>query len=156
MATHKPAGMLTSAEVAERLEVDITRVYKLRAENQRGGNNFPHPRAYQGRSPLYAATDVDAYISERSRRTPSSRGRLPRVREASSIDVDNFPSRLRDAIRSGAGAPEITTQRDLIELLGLNTVTFGQRMRERTRWKPSELELIEKRLQIDTTDARRA
>ena len=64
-----------------------------------------------------------------------------------------FAERLRAAIADGAGAPEVPTQAALLDLLGLNVVTFGERMRGRTRWTDAELEVIRRTLGVDTTDA---
>lgn len=141
--------LLDSAQVAQRLAVTIGTVYKLRTEDP----NFPRPARYNGRSPLYDAASIDGYISQRSARTPAQRGRRPRRQAHSSIDPTSFAERLRASITAGDGEPDITSQVDLIRMLGLNTVTFGERMRSRTRWKQGELELIAQRLGMSTEDA---
>ena len=140
---------LDSAQVAARLGVTIGTVYKLRSE-QRG---FPKPVGYAGPSPLYAASAIEDYIVARSTRRPSDRGRRPRIVADGVIDASVFPERLRERIRSGAGAPQVSTQAELVARLGLNVVSFGERMRGRTRWKQPELDVIEQLLKMDVTDA---
>ncbi|MDZ5146317.1 helix-turn-helix transcriptional regulator [Microbacterium testaceum] len=141
--------LLTSEQVAARLSVTVESVYKLRTEDEK----FPAPTRYSGRSPLYAAAAIDAFVKQRSKREPSARGRRPRLVTSDAVDRSQFPERLRESIASGAGGDSLTTQADLIAELGLNTVTFGQRMRGRTRWKDSELTHIAEKLGVDTTDA---
>lgn len=140
---------LDSAQVATRLGVTVSTVYKLRAERR----GFPGPVSYDGRSPMYAASAIEEYVRARSTRQPSDRGRRPRVVAAGAVDADIFPERLRALIQSGAGLPAIGSQADLIARLNLNVVTFGERMRGRTRWKDAELHVIAELLDIDVTDA---
>lgn len=144
--------LLDSAQVAARLSVTIGTVYKLRTENEA----FPSPVRYQGRSPLYSPAAIDTFIAQRSTREPSARGRRPRLTLPHSVDKDQFSERLRERIAAGAGTPSVTTQADLISILGLNSVTFGQRMRGRTRWQDAELSVIADRLDLDVTDANAA
>lgn len=140
---------LDSAQVAARLGVTVGTVYKLRAARQ----GFPNPVGYSGRSPLYAASAIEEYVVARSLRSPSDRGRRPRVVAAGTVDTGVFAERLRDRIKSGAGRSSVRSQADLIARLGLNIATFGERMRGRTRWKESELQLIADVLDMDVTDA---
>lgn len=144
---------LTSEEVATKLNVSIGWVYKLRVDARRG-NGFPNPVGFQGRSPLYSEAAIDAYIAARADRSPSDRGRKSRTELT--IDDDTFAGRLRRAIANGDGRPDAPTQAALIALLGLNVVTFGERMRGRTRWKESELTLIRSTVGLDTADANEA
>ncbi|HCS60131.1 MAG TPA: DNA-binding protein [Microbacterium sp.] len=144
--------LLDSAQVAARLSVTIGTVYKLRTEDEA----FPSPVRYRGRSPLYSPAAIDAFIAQRSTREPSARGRRPRLTLPDSVDKAQFSERLRDRIATGAGTPSVTTQADLIAILDLNSVTFGQRMRARTRWKDTELAVIADRLDMDVTDANAA
>lgn len=141
--------LLDSAQVAKRLDVTVGRVYKLRV----GDPSFPAPVAFRGRSPLYASNDIESFIQERSGRAPATRGRRPRRLAPGVVDPSLFSERLRQTIASGVGRPDVMTQADLIALLGLNPITFGHRMRGRTRWRPSELDEIRRRLGMDTTDA---
>lgn len=141
--------LLDSVQVAARLGISVGAVYKLRTQNE----SFPHPERYSGRSPLYSAAAIDEFITRRSTRDPSSSGRRPRLISPGVVDANVFAERLRQNIADGTGAPAITTQAQLIELLGLNVVTFGQRMRGRTSWKDSELDIISERLGVDVSDA---
>jgi len=106
---------------------------------------------FEGNSPLYDEAEIDQFVLERAQRTPSQRGRRPRVNPHA--EEATFADRLRRAIAAGDGLPEIGTQAALIERLGLNVVTFGERMRGRTRWKPGELEIISAALGVDVSDA---
>ncbi|MFJ2535776.1 helix-turn-helix transcriptional regulator [Microbacterium maritypicum] len=139
---------LTSAQIAELMDVGISYIYKLRSTD----SSFPAPIAYEERSPLYSEDAILEYIKARSNRDPSTRGRRPRAL-ADGKNPETFAQRLRASIMTGAGKPEIDTQRALIEKLGLNSVTFGNRMRGRNRWKESELTVIAELLRIDTSDA---
>lgn len=141
--------LLDSVQVAARLGISVGAVYKLRTQN----DLFPRPERYSGRSPLYSSVAIDEFMTRRSNRGPSTSGRRPRLVPAGVVDTSVFAERLRQSIADGAGAPEITTQAQLIDMLGLNVVTFGQRMRGRTSWKDSELEFISKRLAVDVSDA---
>lgn len=141
--------LLDSVQVAARLGISVEAVYKLRSQHE----SFPHPERYDGRSPLYSTSAIEEFMARRSNRAPSSSGRRPRVLQAGAVDSSVFAERLRQRIADGAGAPAIATQAQLIELLGLNVVTFGQRMRGRTRWKDSELEIIGEKLGLDVSDA---
>lgn len=141
--------LLDSTQVAARLGISVGAVYKLRTQN----DLFPHPERYDGRSPLYSADAVEKFIARRSAREPSSSGRRPRLIAPGTVDTNTFSERLRQHIADGAGAPDVTTQAQLINLLSLNVVTFGQRMRGRTRWKDAELAIISERLGIDVSDA---
>lgn len=140
---------LDSTQVAKRLLVTVGTVYKLRAEDK----SFPKPVRFRGVSPMYDSDSIDAYIEQRSEREPSARGRRPRLVAPGAVDESVFAERLRRSIAAGDGAPSVRTQADLIELLGLNSITFGQRMRGRTRWKDAELALIAEHLQVDVVDA---
>lgn len=141
--------LLDSVQVAARLGISVGAVYKLRTQNE----SFPHPERYSGRSPLYSAAAIDKFMTRRSTREPSSSGRRPRLIPPGVVDTSMFSERLRQSIADGAGAPEISTQAQLIDRLGLNVVTFGQRMRGRTSWKDSELDTISELLGIDVKDA---
>lgn len=141
--------LLDSAQVAARMRISVGAVYKLHTLNE----DFPHPERYRGRSPLYSPTAIDDFMTRRSTPGSSSSGRRPRLIPAGVVDSSVFAERLRQSIAEGAGAPTITTQTQLIETLGLNVVTFGQRMRGRTRWKDSELETISRILSLDVSDA---
>lgn len=141
--------LLDSVQVATRLGISVGAVYKLRTQN----DLFPRPERYSGRSPLYAATAIDEFIARRSKREPTSSGRRPRLIPPGVVDSSVFAERLRRSIADGAGAPTITTQAQLIEELGLNVVTFGQRMRGRTRWKDAELDFISEHLGLNVSDA---
>ena len=149
---------LTTADVAEKLGVSVVAVYKMRSISnklRRAGQEgplLPEPVAIEGNSPLYDEAAIDAFAQERARRAPSQRGRRPRLMPGLARDAA-FAERLRAAIADGAGAPEVPTQAALIDLLGLNVVTFGERMRGRTRWTDAELEVIRRTLGVDTTDA---
>lgn len=149
MSAAKPDDTaLTSAQIAELMDVGIGYVYQLRSTD----DAFPAPIAYVKNSPLYSDAAILEYMKARSTREPSARGRRPRtlVDEA---EPDTFAQRLRASIMAGAGKPEINTQRALIEKLGLNSVTFGNRMRGRNRWKDTELTVIAELLGLDTSDA---
>lgn len=139
---------LTSAEIAELMDVGISYVYKLRSTD----DAFPAPIAYNERSPLYSALAILEYMKARSTREPSARGRRPRTL-VDGTGPGTFAQRLRASIMAGDGKPEIDTQRALIEKLGLNSVTFGNRMRGRNRWKDTELAVIAELLRLDTSDA---
>lgn len=140
---------MTSAQVAARLGITVGSVYKLRT----GRRGFPQPVGYSGASPMFAADAIEEYVRSRSDRQPSDRGRRPRMVAEGAIDSTLFAERLRARIQSGAGRPGIATQADLIARLGLNIVTFGHRMRGRTRWKSGELEIVADVLGMDTADA---
>ncbi|PQZ53161.1 MULTISPECIES: DNA-binding protein [unclassified Microbacterium] len=139
---------LTSAQIADLMDVGVSYIYKLRSTD----TAFPTPIAYEERSPLYSETAILEYMKARSNRAPSARGRRPRAL-VDGENADTFAQRLRASIMAGEGKPEIDTQRALIEKLGLNSVTFGNRMRGRNRWKDSELAVISELLRIDTSDA---
>lgn len=151
MTTARDAAdaLLDSAQVAKRLEVQVGTVYKLKATDPA----FPRPVNFAGPSPLYSSSDIDRYVEGRSHRAPSARGRRPRTLAPDVVDESVFAERLRAQIRAGAGEPDVTSQADLIELLGLNSITFGQRMRGRTRWADRELEIIAELLDVDVADA---
>lgn len=142
-------ALLDSAQVADRLKVKIGTVYKLKATDPA----FPKAASFNGPSPQYWLSDVDQYVEGRSRRSPSARGRRPRLLAPDAIDASVFAERLRAQIKAGAGLPDVRTQADLIRVLGLNSITFGQRMRGRTRWADRELTVIADRLHVDVTDA---
>lgn len=150
MSAGKPHddNALTSAQIAELMDVGISSIYKLRSTD----DAFPPPVAYVKNSPLYSEIAILEYMKARSNRGPSARGRRPRAL-IDGENADTFAQRLRASIMAGEGKPEIDTQRALIEKLGLNSVTFGNRMRGRNRWKDSELAVISKLLRIDTSDA---
>lgn len=142
---------LTSAEVADKMQVKVGWVYKLRVEARHRETGFPNPVAFNGRSPLFSEAAIDAYIAGRAEREPSSRGRPPRT-EIGAPD-ETFAGRLRRAIAAGEGRPDVPTQAALIALLDLNVVTFGERMRGRTRWTTAELTRIHELVGVDVDDA---
>ena len=146
----QPDLHLTSAEVAAKLGVTVATVYKLSVDSRRRLNAFPFPVAFAGRSPLYSEAAIEEFIASRSARKPSARGRRARTEL---VDDGTFAGRVRQAIANGAGLPDAPTQNALAGLLGLNLIPFGERMRGRTRWKPAELEVIQRVLQVDTGDA---
>lgn len=111
---------LTSAQIAELMDVGISSIYKLRSTD----DAFPTPVAYVKNSPLYSETAVLEYMKMRSNR---ARGRRPRTRFTDAGPAP-FAERIRASILAGDGKPEIDTQRALTEKLGLNSVTFGNRM----------------------------
>lgn len=139
---------LTSAQIAELMDVGISYVYKLRSTD----DAFPPPVSYVKNSPLYSETAILEYMKARSNRAPSARGRRPRTL-VDDAGAGTFAERLRSSILAGDGKPEIDTQRALTEKLGLNSVTFGNRMRGRNRWKDAELTVISELLGLDTSDA---
>ncbi|MGO1316923.1 MAG: helix-turn-helix transcriptional regulator [Microbacterium sp.] len=141
---------LTLSDIAERLHVELETVYKLRTASQKHDGPFPRPVGFDRNRPLFDEIDVDAYIASRRAHTPAGAGRRSRIHVD---DSDAFAARLRQAIVDGAGLPDIPTQAELIRRLGLNIVTFGNRMRGTTAWKPAELDLIGNVLNIDTDDA---
>lgn len=142
-------ALLDSTQVAKRLEVKVGTVYKLKTTDP----TFPKPVSFAGPSPLYSSSDIDRYVEGRSHRAPSARGRRPRTLSPDVVDESVFAERLRTQIRAGVGEPGVMSQADLIELLELNSITFGQRMRGRTRWTDRELEIIAGLLDVDVADA---
>lgn len=147
---------ISSTEIAEKMGVSLNTVYVYRSADRnkpRGPERFPDPVGFEGRTVLFDESAIDAYIRARSEKSTGLQGRPPRTTSRPTGPDAPFADRLREAVRAGAGAPDITTLKKLADVLGLNTVTLGQRMRGRTTWRAAELELIEKLLDVRTTDA---
>jgi len=150
-----PHRRISGEEVAKKMGVSVeaVRIYRSNDQNKEPGpHRFPKPVGYNGRIVLFDEAEIDAYIVARSTHNLGKRGRRP-LTTPEQLQTATFADRVREAIRNGDGLPDIPTQNALAELLGLNSITFGQRMRGRTSWKPSELETIASVLQLDTHDA---
>ena len=153
--TNAGGRRISSAQIAEKMGVSLNTVYVYRSSDRDktpGPSRFPDPIGFDGRTVLFDESAIDAYIKARSD-TRGRAGRPPRTAPRHTGPTAPFPDRLREAIAAGAGAPDITTLKQLAEALQLNNVTFGERMRGRTTWTAEERELIASTLGIDTSDA---
>lgn len=153
--TNAAGRRISSAEIAEKMGVSLNTVYVYRSSDRDkspGPSRFPDPVGFEGRTVLFDENAIDAYIRARSD-TQGRAGRPPRTALRRTGPTAPFPDRIREAIAAGAGAPGITTLKQLAETLQLNNVTFGERMRGRTAWTADERERIASTLGIETSDA---
>lgn len=146
---------ISSAQIAEKMGVSLNTVYVYRSSDRDktpGPARFPDPVSFEGRTVLFDESAIDAYIKARSD-TRGRAGRPPRTAPRHTGPTASFPDRIRESVTAGAGAPGITTLKQLADALQLNSVTFGERMRGRTTWTQTERERIASILEIDTSDA---
>ena len=146
---------ISSDDIAKKMGVSLNTVYVYRSNDRSklpGPARFPDPVGYDGRTVLFDEAEIDAYIEARSQRRGAA-GRPPRTAQPDDSGDAPFATRLRRAVASGAGEPDVSTLRQLAGRLSLNTVTLGERLRGRTAWKPEELTTLEQLLSIATSDA---
>lgn len=146
---------ISSAQIAEKMGVSLNTVYVYRSSDRDktpGPARFPDPVGFDGRTVLFDESAIDAYIKARSD-THGRAGRPPRTAPRHTGPTAPFPDRIREAVTAGAGAPSITTLKQLADALQLSAVTFGERMRGHTTWTPEEREHIASVLGVDVSDA---